>query len=74
VGNISSLCHRPGADQPNALAAVKEGLDLARILKSAKLVRHKSIISFRSLRQDVYSELAMAEQIAGVKVRVLKFI
>ncbi|KAI0231150.1 Twinkle protein, mitochondrial [Lamellibrachia satsuma] len=64
-----SRCHliRPGADQPNALAAIQQGLDLTKIMRSARLVRHKSIISFRSLRQDVYSELAMAEQIAGVK-------
>ena len=59
---------RPDESHPSALAALQKGLKLQDILKHAKSIQHKSIISFRNLRQDVYSELIDAEKIAGVKV------
>ncbi len=68
------LCYvgRPGEQHPAALQAFKQGLDLSQILKEARPVRHKSITSFSSLRQDVYTHLAEADVVAGIKVSVGK--
>lgn len=47
---------------------MQKNLKISQILKTAKPVQHKSIVNFRHLRQDVYSQLAEAEQVAGIKV------
>ncbi|XP_018592011.1 twinkle mtDNA helicase isoform X1 [Scleropages formosus] len=58
---------RPGEHQPCPNEALARGKNLARILKAAIPAAHKSIVSFRQLREDVYGELANTEQVAGVK-------
>jgi len=47
---------------------MQKKLNISQILAAAKPVQHKSIVNFRLLRQDVYSQLAEAEQVAGIKV------
>ncbi|MBN3295933.1 PEO1 protein, partial [Amia calva] len=58
---------RPGDTQPCPSDALAAGKSLGRILKTAIPAAHKSIVSFRQLREDVYGELANKEQVAGVK-------
>ncbi|XP_063077416.1 twinkle protein, mitochondrial [Engraulis encrasicolus] len=58
---------RPGDHQPSAADALAQGRNLARILKSSIPAAHKSIVSFKQLRDDVFGELANTEQVAGVK-------
>ncbi|XP_078269517.1 twinkle mtDNA helicase [Rhinoraja longicauda] len=64
-------CHmvRPGEGQPCPLEALASGLNLGKIVKAAVPAGHKSIISFRQLRDDVFGELANAEQVSGIKWR-----
>ncbi|CAL8304213.1 unnamed protein product [Lota lota] len=58
---------RPGDDQPRPAEALARGKNLTRVVKGAIPAVHKSIVSFRQLRDDVYGELANTEQVAGVK-------
>ncbi|KAJ8416153.1 hypothetical protein AAFF_G00381750 [Aldrovandia affinis] len=58
---------RPGEQQPCPSEALEVGQSLTRILKASIPAAHKSIVSFRQLRDDVYGELANREQVAGVK-------
>ncbi|KAL0984265.1 hypothetical protein UPYG_G00139210 [Umbra pygmaea] len=58
---------RPGEFQPCPLEALVQGRNLARIVKASIPAAHRSIVSFRQLREDVYGELANTEQVAGVK-------
>ena len=58
---------RPGEDQPRPAQALALGKNLGRVVKGAIPAVHKSIVSFRQLRDDVYGELANTEQVAGVK-------
>ncbi|XP_064612722.1 twinkle mtDNA helicase-like [Liolophura sinensis] len=58
---------RPSSEHPNALEALQRGSNLHRILEHARPVTHQSITAFSQLRQEVYSELAHVEQVAGVK-------
>ncbi|XP_078499772.1 twinkle mtDNA helicase [Lissotriton helveticus] len=58
---------RPGDSQPCPLDALSQGLNLNKILKTAIPASHKSIISFRQLREEVFGELANVEQVAGIK-------
>ncbi|KAG7492578.1 hypothetical protein MATL_G00015770 [Megalops atlanticus] len=58
---------RPGELQPCPGEAMAAGRNLGRILKASIPAAHKSIVSFRQLREDVYGELANKEQVAGVK-------
>lgn len=60
--------YRPSNDCPSAYAALKKGLDLVKIIDSAKPIRHESITSFYQLRQEVFTELSEVELVAGVKV------
>ncbi|XP_038047111.1 twinkle protein, mitochondrial-like isoform X2 [Patiria miniata] len=60
---------RPLDCHPPALVALQQGLSLRSILKQAHPVSHKSIVSFRSLREEVLGELSHSEQVAGVKWR-----
>ncbi|XP_014106043.1 PREDICTED: twinkle protein, mitochondrial isoform X2 [Pseudopodoces humilis] len=61
-----SLVH-PGNLQPRPLEALNQGLNVTKILRSAVLASHKSIISFRQLREEVFGELVNTEQVSGVK-------
>ncbi|XP_075685556.1 twinkle mtDNA helicase isoform X1 [Rhinoderma darwinii] len=58
---------RPGDKQPSPLKAFNLGLNLNKLVKAALPASHKSIISFRQLRSDVFSQLENIEQVAGVK-------
>ncbi|XP_010863766.2 twinkle protein, mitochondrial [Esox lucius] len=58
---------RPGEFQPCPLEALGQGRNLARIVRASIPAAHKSIVSFRQLRDDVYGELVNTEQVAGVK-------
>nr|XP_044997672.1 twinkle protein, mitochondrial isoform X1 [Jaculus jaculus] len=57
---------RPGNEQPRPLEALNRGLNLSRILRTALPAWHKSIVSFRQLREEVLGELSNVEQAAGV--------
>uniref|UniRef100_A0A8B9P751 Twinkle mtDNA helicase n=1 Tax=Apteryx owenii TaxID=8824 RepID=A0A8B9P751_APTOW len=58
---------RPGDQQPRPLEALNRGLNLTKILRAALPAGHKSIISFRQLREEVFGELVNVDQVAGVK-------
>ncbi|XP_059179993.1 twinkle protein, mitochondrial [Centropristis striata] len=58
---------RPGEDRPCPVEALARGKNLSHIVQSSIPAAHKSIVSFRQLRDDVYGELANTEQVAGVK-------
>ncbi|XP_062859800.1 twinkle protein, mitochondrial [Trichomycterus rosablanca] len=58
---------RPGELQPCANEALVHGRNLTRIVKASIPAAHKSIVSFKQLREDVYGELANMEQVAGIK-------
>ncbi|CAM5130199.1 unnamed protein product [Eretmochelys imbricata] len=58
---------RPGDQQPRPLEAFTRGMNLSKILRSALPAGHKSIISFRQLRDEVFGELSNVEQVSGVK-------
>ncbi|KAK6487255.1 twinkle protein [Huso huso] len=58
---------RPGEPQPCPGDALAKGMNLNKILKASIPAAHKSIISFRQLREDVFGELVNKEQVAGVK-------
>ncbi|XP_046549115.1 twinkle mtDNA helicase-like [Haliotis rubra] len=60
---------RPTAEDPSPFRALNQELRLKSILSKAKPLSHKSIVSFPQLRQEVFSELAHVEQVAGVKWR-----
>ncbi|XP_053744163.1 twinkle protein, mitochondrial [Synchiropus splendidus] len=58
---------RPGEYRPSPAEALAEGKNLSRIVKASIPAAHKSIVSFKQLREDVYGELVNTEQVAGVK-------
>lgn len=58
---------RPGDQQPRPLEALNRGLNLSRILRTALPAWHKSIVSFRQLREEVLGELSNVEQAAGIR-------
>ncbi|XP_047464099.1 twinkle protein, mitochondrial [Mugil cephalus] len=58
---------RPGEFQPCPVEALAKGKNLTRIIKASIPASHKSIVSFKQLREDVYGELINRDQVAGVK-------
>uniref|UniRef100_A0A8C6ST27 DNA 5'-3' helicase n=1 Tax=Neogobius melanostomus TaxID=47308 RepID=A0A8C6ST27_9GOBI len=58
---------RPGEYRPCPMEALAEGKNLSRIISTSIPAAHKSIVSFKQLREDVYGELLNKEQVAGVK-------
>nr|XP_007962052.2 twinkle protein, mitochondrial isoform X2 [Chlorocebus sabaeus] len=58
---------RPGDQQPRPLEALNRGFNLSRILRTALPAWHKSIVSFRQLREEVLGELSNVEQVAGLR-------
>ncbi|XP_019720665.1 twinkle mtDNA helicase [Hippocampus comes] len=58
---------RPGEFRPCPGEALAQGKNLSRIVASAIPAAHKSIVSFKQLRDDVYGEMVNTEQVAGVK-------
>lgn len=58
---------RPGEFRPCPVEALAQGKNLSQIVKSSIPAAHKSIVSFKQLREDVYGELVNTDQVAGVK-------
>ncbi|KAM7381324.1 hypothetical protein PAMA_012263 [Pampus argenteus] len=58
---------RPGEYRPCPMDALARGKNLSQIIKASIPAAHKSIVSFKQLREDVYGELVNTEQVAGVK-------
>lgn len=58
---------RPGEYQLCPVKALSQGKNLSHIIKASIPAAHESIVSFKQLREDVYSELMNTEQVAGVK-------
>lgn len=58
---------RPGEFRPCPVEALAEGKNLSRIISTSIPAAHKSIVSFKQLREDVYGELLNKDQVAGVK-------
>lgn len=58
---------RPGEYRPCPLVALAVGKNFGHIVKSSIPAAHKSIVSFKQLRDDVYGELMNTDQVAGVK-------
>ena len=69
VNVFDGTCFRPQSEQPSALQALQRRLDLRAILGKSRPVKHDSIISFKHLRREVFSEFEHAEVLAGIKVR-----
>lgn len=62
-------CHfvRPTAMQPTPYIAVQQSLNLKEITASARPIVHEAITTFRSLRNDVLSDLQNIEMAQGIK-------
>lgn len=58
---------RPGEERPSAVEALAQGKNLSLIIRSSIPAAHKSIVSFKQLRDDVFGELLNTDQVAGVK-------
>nr|XP_046232459.1 twinkle protein, mitochondrial [Scatophagus argus] len=58
---------RPGECRPSPVEALARGMNFSQIIKSSIPAAHKSIVSFKQLREDVYGELVNTDQVAGVK-------
>ncbi|KAM9336512.1 twinkle mtDNA helicase [Symphorus nematophorus] len=58
---------RPGEYRPCPVEALAQGKNFSHIIKSSIPAAHKSIVSFKQLREDVYGELVNTDQVAGVK-------
>ncbi|XP_028651579.1 twinkle protein, mitochondrial [Erpetoichthys calabaricus] len=58
---------RPGDSQPCPSVALSKGIVLGKILKASIPAAHKSIVSFRQLREDVFGELTNKDQVSGIK-------
>ncbi|XP_058055382.1 mitochondrial DNA helicase [Anopheles bellator] len=60
---------RPTDQHPTPYQALgqKEGLELRAILAKAQTILHQSITTFRTLRQDVLSDLQNIDKVQGVK-------
>lgn len=58
---------RPTDSEPEAKVAATLGYDLKEIIRNAQPIRHKSITTFRSLRQDVLSDLQNVDKAQGIK-------
>lgn len=58
---------RPSTEAPSPTEALQQKQSLKKILATALPVVHDSIVSFQKLRDDIFSELAQLEQVAGIK-------
>ncbi|XP_061612065.1 twinkle protein, mitochondrial [Phyllopteryx taeniolatus] len=58
---------RPGEYRPSPGEALAQGKSLSRVVADAIPAAHKSIVSFKQLREDVYGEMVNTEEVAGVK-------
>lgn len=58
---------RPTDQQPRPSIALQLGYNLKEIIENAQPIWHKSITTFRSLRQDVLSDLQNIDKVQGVR-------
>lgn len=58
---------RPGEVRPCPAEALAQGKNFSHIIRSSIPAAHKSIVSFKQLRDDVFGELVNTDQVAGVK-------
>ncbi|XP_077407657.1 twinkle mtDNA helicase isoform X1 [Vanacampus margaritifer] len=58
---------RPGEFRPCPGEALAQGKNLSHVVATAIPAAHKSIVSFKQLREDVYGEMVNTEEVAGVK-------
>ena len=64
------MCQRrPTPDTPSPLACHRSGKDLSGVLRTARPGTHKSVITFSSLRDDVYAEVVQKASVSGVRWR-----
>ncbi len=54
------------------MAALRSGLNLASILRQSRPVKHDSIVTFKSLRNEVRAEFENADARAGIKVGLVR--
>lgn len=62
-------CHfvRPTENSPTPYIALQKSISIKSILTSAQPIIHKAITTFRSLRQDVLSDLQNIDKVQGIK-------
>lgn len=62
-------CHfiRPTDDSPTPYSAIQQEIPMKAILSSAQPIVHKAVTTFRSLRQDVLSDLQNMDNVQGIK-------
>lgn len=60
---------RPTDTTPTPYKTYQQSLDIKSILQQAQPILHKSITTFKSLRQDVLSDLQNIDKVQGVKWR-----
>lgn len=62
-------CHfiRPTEDNPTPYTALQRSILMKTILSSAQPIFHKAVTTFRSLRQDVLSDLQNIDKVQGIK-------
>ncbi|XP_011498189.1 PREDICTED: twinkle protein, mitochondrial [Ceratosolen solmsi marchali] len=67
LDNKRCLFIRPTDLQPRPKIASDLGYNLKEIIRNAQPIWHKSITTFRSLRQDILSDLQNIDKVQGVK-------
>lgn len=62
-------CHfiRPTDDSPTPYSAIQQTIPMKGILSSAEPIVHKAVTTFRSLRQDVLSDLQNLDKVQGIR-------
>lgn len=58
---------RPTDEHPTPYTAIKRSIPTKQILLSAQPILHKAVTTFRSLRQDVLSDLQNIDKVEGIK-------
>ncbi|XP_077302693.1 mitochondrial DNA helicase [Arctopsyche grandis] len=67
LGEARCLIVRATDVQPSAREALRQQMDLKSIISSAHPLWHKSIITFKNLREDVLSDLQNIDKVQGLK-------
>lgn len=58
---------RPTSSQPTPYKALQNSIDIKGIFSKSQPILHKAITTFKSLRQDVLSDLQNIDKVQGVK-------
>ncbi|XP_045174031.2 twinkle mtDNA helicase-like isoform X2 [Mercenaria mercenaria] len=67
LGDKRCYVFRPTVLKSMPLEVIQKGDKIGSILSMSKLISHKAIVTFANVRQEVYSEFADFQQVAGVK-------